>query len=77
MTATHCINLRLTEDERRYAQALGRRAPGTPRPEVGSAAHGLKFALRWYAANVDRIKLFEDVPSSKCTKGEVYTSYKR
>jgi hypothetical protein len=40
---TTCI--RLSIDEKRYALALSKRVPGCPRPDAGSVAHGLKWAL--------------------------------
>lgn len=43
MKAT-CI--KLTVDEYRYAKALSKRVPNCKRPEVGSIAWGLRWALR-------------------------------
>ena len=56
---TKVLSLRLTEDEYRYAIALSKRVPKCPRPECGSVAHGLKWALREQARR-EKLKIFEE-----------------
>lgn len=40
------IIIRISLAEYRYARALSKRIPGCKRPNAGSVAHGLKWALR-------------------------------
>lgn len=49
--------IKITKTEQRYARALSKRTGNCPRPNEGSVAHGLKWALRWYAKSVEKLDL--------------------
>ena len=66
MNAIKKLSMRLTPDEYRYALALSKRVPGCKRPECGSIAHGLRWALREQARR-EGLKMFD--------AGVVYTSH--
>jgi hypothetical protein len=46
MKTTKTLCIKMTIDEYRYAKALSKRVGGCTRPECGSVAYGLKWALR-------------------------------